>query len=323
MFQRRGILFCFGIVALALAAPANGFAQEYPSRSITMIVGFAPGGFADGFARLVGSKLSERLGQTVVIENRAGGGGNIAGAFVANALPDGYTILVTTNGLAINETLTRNKGFSVEDLRIVAAPAWAPETLSVNKDNPAKTLAEFVQLAKTKPITFGSPGVGTSGHIAAAYFFKSLAQVEATHVPFQGGAPAVNAAMGGHIDALTGALVGYAGQLQAGVIRGLAFASESRVPQFPGIPTYSESGYPGFQATTWVGVFLPAKTSDVIASKLNTTINEILRRPDVRTGLASQQMQVRETDLPASAAYFKSEVVNWAKMIAASGAAGN
>ena len=323
MLQLRNVLRWVGAAALALAVPAAGLAQDYPSRPITMIVGFAAGGFADGFARLIGGKMSERLGQSIIIENRPGGGGNIAGALASKAAPDGYTVLVTTNGLAINETLTKNKGFAADDLKVVAVPAWAPETLSVNQGHPAKTLAEFIQMAKAKPISFGSPGVGTSGHIAAAYFFKSLAGVEATHVPFQGGAPAVNALMGGHVDAATGALAGYAGQIQSGVIRVLALASESRVPQFPNIPTYAESGYPGFLATTWVGVFVPAKTSDAIAAKLNATINDVMREPEVKSRLASQHMQVRYADRSASAAYFKSEVASWAKMVAASGDARN
>ena len=197
---------------------ANAAAQDYPSRPITFIVAFAPGGFADSVARLIGSKLNERLGQSIIIENRAGGGGNIGAAAAAKAAPDGYTLLVTTTGLAINETLSKSKGFAVDDLTVIAIPAWAPETLSVNPSSPAKSLAELLQIAKTKPINYASPGVGTSGHIANAYLFQELAKVEAVNVPFQGGALAVNALLGGHVDALAGAVTGYAGQLKAGSI---------------------------------------------------------------------------------------------------------
>ena len=184
------------------ASPAA--AQEYPTRPITFIVAFAPGGFADSVARLLGSKLSERLGQSIIIENRAGGGGNIGAAAVSKAAPDGYTLLVTTTGLAINETLSKSKGFAVDDLAVVTIPAWAPETLSVNPSSPTKNLAGLLQIAKTKPINYASPGVGTSGHIANAYLFQELAKVEAVNVPFQGGALAVNALLGGHVDALAG-----------------------------------------------------------------------------------------------------------------------
>ena len=171
------------IIALCAASAA---AQDYPSRPITFIVAFAPGGFADSVARLIGSKLNERLGQSIIIENRAGGGGNIGAAAAAKAAPDGYTLLVTTTGLAINETLSKSKGFAVDDLAVVAIPSWAPETLSVNPSSPAKSLAELLQIAKTKPINYASPGVGTSGHIASAYLFQELAKVEAVNVALSG-----------------------------------------------------------------------------------------------------------------------------------------
>ena len=151
---------------------------------------------------------------------------------------------MTTTGLAINETLSKSKGFAVDDLAVVAIPAWAPETLSVNPSSPAKNLAGLLQIAKTKPINYASPGVGTSGHIANAYLFQELAKVEAVNVPFQGGALAVNALLGGHVDALAGAVTGYAGQLKAGSIRGIAVAAERRLPELPDIPTYAESGFP-------------------------------------------------------------------------------
>src|SRR6476646_5094276 len=222
------------IAAPAIALSASPVAaQDYPSRPITFIVAFAPGGFADSVARLIGSKLNERLGKSIIIETRAGGGGNIGAAAAAKAAPDGYTLLVTTTGLAINETLSKSKGFTVDDLAVVAIPAWAPETLSVNPSSPAKNLAGLLQIAKTKPINYASPGVGTSGHIANAYLFQELAKVEAVNVPFQGGALAVNALLGGHVDALAGAVTGYAGQLKAGSIRGIAVAAEQRLPQLP------------------------------------------------------------------------------------------
>jgi tripartite-type tricarboxylate transporter receptor subunit TctC len=310
--------------ALALSSawgsgPAR--AQTYPSRSITIVVAFPPGGFADSFARLLGSRLSERLGHTVVVENRPGGGGNIAAATVAKAASDGHTLLVTTNAIAINETLTRNRGFAIDDLKAVSISAWAPEILVVNPKHPAKTLAEFIATAKGKPIIYGSPGTGTSGHIVATYFFKELMKMEAVHVPFQGGAPAVNAIMGGHVDVLAGTLVGYASQLQSGAIRGIAVASEQRLPQFPDMPTYAESGFPGIVASGWVGVFLPGRTEEAIATRLNEAIDAAIREPEVRERLTSLQMQVRYGDRAKVEALFKDEVANWAKMTRAIGSA--
>ena len=313
----KSAILSAAVSAVALAQPAT--AQEYPTRSITMVVAFAAGGFADGVARVIGAKLGERLGQNVVIENRGGAGGNIAAASVARAQPDGYTLLVTTTGLAINETLTPKKGFALNDLKVVAIPAWAPETLSVNPKSSAKTLAELVTIAKTKPITFGSPGVGTSGHIANAYFFQNLAKVPAIHVPFQGGAPAVNAAAGGHVDALVGAVAGYAGQLRSGLMRGLAVAAEKRLPQFPDIPTYQEAGFGPLIASTWIGVFVPSKVSDAIADKLNKAINDVLNDPAAQAQLKHLQTETLQGDRAATEAFFKRDVEQWKTMIEAIG----
>jgi tripartite-type tricarboxylate transporter receptor subunit TctC len=315
------------VLALVLTAtivPAlPGAAQDYPSRPVTLVVGFAPGGFADGVARLIGGKLSERIGQSVVIENRAGGGGNIAAAVVAKAVPDGHTLLVTTTGLAINETISKDKGFALDDLKVVAIPAWAPETISVHPSSPAKTLPDLVQIAKTKSISFASPGVGTSGHIANAYFFKVLAKVDVVHVPFQGGAPAVNAVAGGHVDALVGAVPGYAGQLQSGLIRGLAVAAEKRLPQFPNIATYGEGGFPELVAHTWVGVFAPAKTSDAIVEKLNKAIEDIVRDPGAQGQFRAFHTETRQGDRAEAAAYFRRDVEQWKKMITGIGLGGS
>jgi tripartite-type tricarboxylate transporter receptor subunit TctC len=305
-------------VAPIVAAIASGLpcaAQDYPTRPITIMVGFAAGGFADGVARVLGANLSERLGQNVVIENRGGGGGNIAAAAVAKVAADGYTLLVTTTGLAINETLSKQKNFSLHDFSVVAIPVWAPETMSVNPKSAAKTLADLLRAASEKPISYASPGVGTSGHIATAYFFKNLAKVEAVHVPFQGGAPAVNAMLGGHVDALVGAVPGYAGQLKSGLIRGLAVAAQKRLPEFPDIPTYAESGFPEIVASTWVGVFAPAKVDDAVIEKLNKTINEIVNEPSAQAQFRTLQTEIRQSDRADAASFFRREVEQWKKMI--------
>ena len=318
MLRAFAIRTAAAILAVGIASALPSVAQEYPVRPITMVVAFAPGGFADGVARVLGAKLSERLGQNVVIENRGGGGGNIGGAVVARAASDGNTLLVTTTGLAINETLSKDKGFALSDLKVVAIPAWAPETLSVHPKSPANTLADLVRLARAKPLSYASPGVGTSGHIANAYFFQNLAKVEAVHVPFQGGAPAVNAVAGGHVDALVGAVPGYAGQLKSGLIRGLAVAAEKRLPQFPDIPTYTEAGYL-LIASTWVGVFAPAKVSDAIADKLNKAINDVLDDPAAQAQLKTLQTETRKSDRTAAEAFFKQDVQQWTTMIKAIG----
>jgi tripartite-type tricarboxylate transporter receptor subunit TctC len=320
MFKRLLCRTAFTIAASIFAAGASpAAAQDYPSRPLTFVVAFAPGGFADAVARLIGSKLGERLGQNIVIENRAGGGGNIGAAAVSKAAPDGYTLLVTTTGLAINETLSKSKGFALDELEVVAIPAWAPDTLSVHPSSLAKTLAELLAAAKSKPINYGSPGVGTTGHIVGAYLFKELSKVEAVHVPFQGGAPAVNALLGGHVDAITGAVTGYAGQLKAGSIRGIAVAAEQRLPQLPDIPTYAEGGFPGIIASTWVGIFAPARTDKAILDKLNGAVNDVVRDPATQAQFQAIQTEFRIGDRADAGAFFRHDVAQWRKMITSIG----
>src|SRR6185295_11357116 len=182
---------------------------------------FAAGGIADVIARLIGQKLSDRIGQTVVVENRGGAGGNIAAKLVSGATADGYTLLVTTTSLAVNETASKNKGFSVNDLRAIAIVAISPDVLAVHPSNPAKDLKEFIAAAKDKSFNYGSAGVGTGPHIGAEYFFRTIAKVKAVHVPFTGGAPAVQSAIGGHIDAIVLTLPTVVPPLTQGLLRGL------------------------------------------------------------------------------------------------------
>ena len=306
-----------GAAAIALGLALAGgpvAAQEYPARPITIVVAFPAGGYADSFARIVGDRLAEKLHQSVVVENRGGGGGNIGAATVAHANPDGHTLLVTTASIAVNETYYKSKSYAASDLRAIAIPAGAPETLSVNPNDPAKTLAELVASAREKPFDYASPGIGTSSHVAAAYFFKELAKIEPVQVPFQGGAPAVNAVMGGHVRVLIGTLPGFAGQFQSHAIRGLAVSSDKRVAEYADIPTYGEGGYP-FVAISWVGVFAPAKVDNAIATKLNAAISEIVAEPATEAKLRTFSMQTSVRNLADTETYFRSEVARWGKMV--------
>ena len=310
-------------LTLALAHHAAA-AQDYPTRNITVVVAFAAGGFADGIARLIGQKVSERLGQTVVVENRGGAGGNIAAKLVAGAAPDGYTLLVTTTGLAINETLAKNKGFAASDLKAVAIVGSTPEVLTVHPSNPAKTLPELIKAAQGKSVSFGTAGVGTGSHIAAEYFFKALGKVQAVHVPFQGGAPAINAAVGNHVELLAASLAGgLAPQINSGALKGLAVASEQRVSIILNVPTYAEGGYPGFFAASWVGFFAPAQTDAAVLGKLNAAVNEALKEPDVQQRLTALGVVSSATPQPQADAYFRAETEKWRKMVNSIGLATN
>src|SRR3954471_11657450 len=226
------------LIGSAIAQPA--LAQTYPSQNITFVVAFAAGGIADVVGRLVGHKVGERLKQNVVVENRGGAGGNLAARAGSPAAPDGYTILATTSALAVNDSASRNKGYATEDLRPVAFVAFSPDVIAVHSSNPAKDLKEFIANGKEKSFTFGTAGVGTGPHIGAEYFFREVAKVKSVTVPFTGGAPAVAAAVGNHVDAVVLTLPTVTPQIVQGGLRGLGLASPMRNAAVPDVPTYGE-----------------------------------------------------------------------------------
>src|SRR5579872_6937409 len=310
-------LFAAAATALVCFA-AQAQAQTYPANKITLIVGFAPGGLADTLARLIGQGLTERLHQTVVVENRGGAGGNIAAGLVARAAPDGYTLLATTTALAINETLHENNPFSRTDLAAIAIPASSPEALATSPSNPANNLVDFIKEMHGRTINFGSAGVGTGSQIEAEYFFKFLAKVPAQHIPFQGGAPATNAAIAGQIDILAATLGGgVAAQMNAGTIKGLGIAADKRAAVVPNVPTYAEQGFANFTAASWVAIFAPAKTEPQILAALNGAISDTVKSSAVRdklTALGFDPIVGSQTDAEA---VFNAEVKKWGGMVKA------
>jgi tripartite-type tricarboxylate transporter receptor subunit TctC len=306
--------------ALALTGLAQAArAQAYPAQNITVIVAFAAGGIADVVARLVGQKLSERLKQTVVVENRGGAGGNLAAKAVSAAAADGYTLLATTTALAVSETATKNKGFSTDDLRAIAIVALSPDVIAVHPSNPAKDLREFIANGREKSFTFGSAGVGTGPHIGAEYFFREVAKVKAVHVPFTGGAPAVQSAIGNHVDAVVLTLPTVVPPITQGLLRGIGLASVTRNSAVPGVPTYGEMGFPNVYSGSWVGFFAPARTSDAVVLKLNAEINEIMKEPEAQQKVRAIGFDVMLKSQVEVADFFKGEVANWGRMTRAIG----
>jgi tripartite-type tricarboxylate transporter receptor subunit TctC len=317
----RRILTAAAVLGAALAQGAwqPARAQAYPTQNIAFQVAFAAGGIADVVARLVGQKLGERLGHTVVVENRGGAGGNLAAKAVSAAAADGYTILATTTSLAVNETASKSKGFSVNDLRAVAIVAISPDVLAVHPSNPAKDLKEFISNGKQKSFTYGSAGVGTGPHIGAEYFFREVAKVQAVHVPFTGGAPAVQSAIGNHVDAIVLTLPTVVPPLTQGLLRGIGLASATRNSAVPNVPTYGEMGYPNVYSGSWVGFFAPAKTPDAVVAKLNAEINAIMREPEAQQKLKTIGFDVMIKNQAEVEQYFKDEVASWGKMVRAIG----
>jgi len=305
------------ILALSLGTKPSG-AQTYPVGKITIVVAFAPGGFADTMARLVAQDLGERLRQTILVENRAGGGGNIAASLVANAAADGYTLLATTTALAINETLTANKQFSANDLKSVAIVTSSPEALLTAPSNPGDGLSAFIKGMNGKVINFASAGVGTGSHVEAEYFFKILAKVPAQHIPYQGGAPAATAAIGNQVDLLAATLSGeVAAQINSGRLKGLGIAAAKRAAVVPNVLTYAEQGFPNFTAASWVGFFAPAKTDPRVLETLNLAINQVMTSQETRTRLARLGLDPMTGSQVEADRMFHDEIRKWGDMVKA------
>ena len=313
---------CLNFMAIGGLALAPAQAQEaWPTKRVTLIIGYAPGGFADSVARIIGARLSERLGQQIITQNMEGAGGNIAARHVAATPADGYTILVTTTSLAINDTLYKAKGFSSQGLAPIALPVSAPESFASNPKSSVKSLADLLAQAKRgETVYLGTPGIGSGSHLAAEYFFKILAKANVKHIPFPGGAPAKLGLLGGDVTVLSSTAT--AATIPAMVskeIIGLAVASAERDPAIPDVPTFAELGYPDFLASSWTGFFAPEATPEAVLVKLNAEINAALKDPEVKAKIDAMGLIIAQRSQPESRAFFRAEIQNWAKMVEAAG----
>lgn len=286
---------------------------------LTMIVGFGAGGSADSIARIVGNKLGEKLGQKVVIENRPGAGANLAARAVIAAPADGNTLLVTTAALPINNTLYKSKGFEMADLQAVSICATTPETIAVNKDNPAKDLKQFIELNKGRRTTYSTAGVGTGSHIVADYFFKTIAKMDVAHVPHKSGPDATNAALGGHVDFISSSLSGFTAQINAGALTGIAIATEKRFAAVPSVPTYAEQGFPGIVKSSWAGFFASSKVPAAVIDRQAEAIAAILMEKEVNDRLVAIGFAPMSGTKAESVAFFSKELDEWGTMVRALG----
>jgi tripartite-type tricarboxylate transporter receptor subunit TctC len=309
------------LLILLLVFATTAFAQPYPNKPIRMVVAFPPGGPVDVVARLVSPKITEALGQGVVIENVGGGGGNIAAARVAKSAADGYTVLAHSSAFAVNPALLGNPGFDAEkDMIAIAVVASQANLIFVHADFPAKTLAELLERAKTDKLAFASPSSGTTPHLTAENLFKLRAKVDITHVPFKGAGPAMTAVLGGQPP--IGVLAGTAPMphVKAGRIRVLAVSSAKRLASLPEVPTLNELGYPNMEDYTWVGLFVPAGTPGDITQKLNDAVLRAVQSPEVKERLEGLAFEVTAARLPATADYVRGELAKWAKVVRETGA---
>ncbi len=303
----------------ATAAYSAGAAHTYPVKPIRVIVGLAPGGATDIVARALAQKLTDGLGQTVVIDNRAGAAGSIGSALAANSPPDGYTALIVSSTYTINPSLYKKLPFDpVRDLQPVTLIASSPFLLLVHPSIAAKTPRELIALAKTRQLTFASGGIGSSGHLAAE-LFSSMAGIELIHVPYKGAGPALIDTLGGQVNMVMSSIVSGMPYAKAGRLRALAITSRSRSAALPELPTISESALPGYDFSSWYGLMVPAATPRAIIARLHDETVKALKAPDLQQRLASEGCEPVGSTPEQLAAHIKTEMARWAKIVKASG----
>jgi hypothetical protein len=306
------------VMALGLVSQSVDAAEvdSYPSKPIRLIVPFAPAGSNDLLGRVLGQKLNEAWHQPAIIDNRPGGGSTIGIETVVRAAPDGYTLLITSGGIAINVSLYKLSFNPVKDLAPIALLAQMPYLVAVNPSVPAKNIAELIAVAKAQPgkLTFASSGIGTSSHLMGE-MFRTQAKIDMLHIAFKGGGPAVNSVISGEVKVLFNVITGVLPMVRAGKLKGLAVSSKQRAVVAPEVPTIAESGIAGFDVIAWYNLFAPARTPKPIVNKLNAEINRILQQSDTRTRFLGLGVEPMSGSPEALGDYLQFEIKRWAKLI--------
>ena len=319
MIRSFAWLAAFAVGALAAAPVA---AQDYPSKPIRIIVPFAAGGPADIYARFVGQRLSETLGQPVVIEDRPGAGSVIGTDAVAKSAPDGYTLLVMSNTHTVNESLIPNKPYQLmRDFVAVAPVNYSDLVLVVHPSVPVNSLKELIDLAKSQPkgLNYASSGPGTPYHMAGE-LFKAMAGVDIVHVPYKGSSGARTDVLGGQVQMMFDAITTMAPNVRTGKLKGLGTTGKTRSSVLPEVPTVSEAGVPGYEAVIWLGIMAPAGTPKPIVDKLNAEITKIVNRPDVKEAWSKQGAEPMAMTPAEFARFMNEDIEKWAKVVKISGA---
>ncbi|MBB5215613.1 Bug family tripartite tricarboxylate transporter substrate binding protein [Parapusillimonas granuli] len=307
-----------GLAAAALCAAASLAHAAYPEKPIRLIIPFAPGGSTDILGRVLAEAMQPMLGQPIIVENKAGAGGNIGGHFVAQATPDGYTLLLAAAGpTVINPSLNKNMPFSpVTDLAPITAITAEHNLMAINPSIPAKNLREFIAYAKQHKggISFGSPGAGTPAHLAGELLNK-MAGLDMQHVPYKGSGPAVTDLVAGHIGLMIDNMPPLLPQVQSGRLRAIAVPSAARTAAMPGVPTFEEEGLKGYVIMAWKGLMAPAGTPQPVIDKLHAAIVEVLKRPDIQKRLIELGAEPKGNTPAEFAEQIRSETEWWAKLI--------
>jgi tripartite-type tricarboxylate transporter receptor subunit TctC len=318
MLNRRRLI---GLAAATVAAPSilssRASSADWPAKPVRVVVPFAPGGSTDITARLVSNRLQEVWGQSVVVENKPGAGGNIAADMVAHSDPDGYTILISGPPLATNQFLYPSLSYDpVGDFTPVTLLITQPNLMCVPNSSPAKSVKEFIDYCNQNrgKVTYASSGNGTTLHLSGE-LFKRLARVEMTHIPYRGGAPAINDLIPGRVDVIFDNMVSIISHVRAGSLRGLAVTTRERVALVPDMPTIAESGVPGFDVFSWFGFFVPARTPEAVVARINADTNAALVYPQVKSRFDDLGAVPKGSTPTELAAFLKSEIDKWGPVI--------
>jgi tripartite-type tricarboxylate transporter receptor subunit TctC len=313
----RGLL-----LAVAALACAPSLAQEFPGKPLRLIVPFPPGGSADILARAIGQKLSEGLGQPVVVDNRPGAGTAIGAEALAKAPADGYTLMIgTVSSHAINPALNTKLPFHpVRDFTPVSLVASIPFAMVVHPSLPVKNVREFIAYAQSRPgkIDYSSAGVGTSNHLAGE-LFEAMTGTHLVHIPYRGSAPALQDLIAGRVMLMFDLVLTAAPHIKSGAVRGLAVTGATRSAVLPDLPTVAESGVPGYEVSAWFGIFAPAGVPKPVVDRLNAEVVKAIASPDLRQRLVSQGADPVTSSPAEFAAYLQSEIAKWAKVVKAAG----
>ncbi|TAN55487.1 MAG: tripartite tricarboxylate transporter substrate binding protein [Betaproteobacteria bacterium] len=307
---------------LLLLACSAATAQTYPSRAVRIIVPFGAGGPADVYARFIGQRLQEPLGQPFVVENRPGGGSIVGSDAVAKSAPDGYTLLMMSNTHTVNETLIPKKPFELmRDLAPITGVNYSDLLMVVHPSVPANNLREFIALAKAKPkgLNYASSGPGTPYHMAGE-LFKAMARVEIEHVPYKGSDGARVGILGGQVQMMFDAITTMAPQARAGKVKAMGTTGKTRSAVLPEVPTVSEAGVPGYEAVIWLGLMAPAGTPRPILERLNAEVNRVINLPEVKAAWAKQGAAPMGMSLEQFDRFLREDIVKWAGVVKLSGA---
>jgi tripartite-type tricarboxylate transporter receptor subunit TctC len=316
LWGRRSLLLGASAIALGLAAPVQ--AQSFPSKPIRLVIPFAPGGVVDLTARQIGPKLSEAIGQPVLIENRSGAGGTLAADHVAKSAPDGHTLLFAFDSHAVNPHIYKSelRYDTFKDFAPVTFVGSIPLLLATSPAYPAQDMPAFLNLARNKPgsVSYASVGAGSSGHLAAEQL-KLLAKVDMLHVPFKGGAPALAALMGEQVQLIVFAAGAGVPLVRGGKIKPLAVSGKQRSSAMPNVPTMAEAGYPQLDSGAWMGLLAPAGTPSAVIGRLNAEVAKVLKDPELIKRLADQAVELSSSTPEQFGALVRSEHDKWGKVI--------